>query len=185
MNNVNALDRMLRALLGAIFLELAFFWLAGGWQIGAYLMGAVLIVTAAIRICPLYRLIGISTANSDAKAPGKAIVAIAVVLLIVVVAGGSYASMFFTRKLFLEDFNTMNNYYKQTLFLTGKNEREKAITNYTGLLPAYQRFQEKYSAYHPYVLKRDSQLNSDLVRVAAMFSGYSIQTVKRPEVLNE
>jgi len=170
MKNVNALDRILRALLGVVFLELAFFWLAGGWQIGAYLVGSILVVTAAIQFCPLYRFIGISTVHGDTKIPGKAMVAIAGVLLIVVAAGGSYASSFFTRKLFLEDFNAMNNYYKQTLFLTGKNEREKAIANYESLLPASQRFQEKYSAYHPYALKGDGQLNSDLTRVADMLS---------------
>jgi hypothetical protein len=170
MRNVNALDRMLRALLGVIFLELAFFWLAGGWQIGAYLVGAILVVTALIRFCPLYRVLGISTVRGDAKGPGKAMVAIAAVLLIVVVAGGSYASSFLTRKFFLGDFNAMNNFYKQTLFMTGKNEREKAVANYESLLPAYQRFQEKYAAYHPYALMGDGQLNADLARVAGIFS---------------
>ena len=46
----------------------------------------------------------------------------------------------------------MNNFYKQTLFLTGKNEREKAIANYEKRLPAYQQFQGKYTAYHPYAV---------------------------------
>lgn len=173
MSNVNVLDRILRVLLGVVFLELAFFWLAGSWQIGAYLAGAILVGTAAVRFCPLYRILGISTVHGDARGPGKATVAMAAVLLVVIAAGGSYASGFFTRKLFLEDFNAMNNYYKQTLFLTGKNEREKAIANYDVLLPAYKRFQEKYTAYHPYALKGDGQLNSDLARVAGMLSGAS------------
>jgi hypothetical protein len=41
---------------------------------------------------------------------------------------------FFTRKIFLEDFNVMNPFYKQTLFLMGKGERDKAITNYGQLV---------------------------------------------------
>lgn len=170
MKNVNTLDRLLRVVLGAILLELAFFWTAGGWQIGAYLAGAILVVTAAIGFCPLYRAIGIATVHGPARSPGKTTVAIAVALLIVVLAAGSYASSFLTRKLFLEEFNAMNNYYKQTLFLTGKNEREKAIANYESLLAAYRRFQEKYSAYHPYALKGDARLNPDLARVAGMLT---------------
>ena len=173
MNNVNTLDRIVRSLLGVVLLELAFFWLAGGWQIGAYVAGAIMIVTAGIHFCPLYRILGINPAAGVAKGPGKAMIAIAGVLLAVIIIGGSYASNFFTLKLFLEDFNAMNNYYKQTLFLTGKNEREKAVANYESLLPAYQRFQQKYSAYQPYALKGDGQLQSDLARVADMFAGVS------------
>jgi hypothetical protein len=56
------------------------------------------------------------------------------VLLLGVALGGSYASYFFTRKIFLEDFNARNPFYKQTLFLTGKGERDKAIANYDQLV---------------------------------------------------
>jgi hypothetical protein len=177
MKNVNVLDRIFRALLGVVFLELAFFWLAGGWQIAVYVVGAILLLTAAIRFCPIYRVLGVSTLRGEPKNPGKAIVAISAILLIVMVAGVGYASSFFTRKIFLEDFNAMNNFYKQTLFLTGKNEREKAIANYESLLPAYKAFLEKYSVYHPYALKGDGQFNSDLTRVADMLT--SVNTLVR------
>lgn len=169
MNNISTLDRMLRAILGLALLELAYFWLAGPWQIAAYAAGAILIVTAAIRFCPLYRACSFSTARGTT--PGKGATVLAIVLLAAVAIGGSYASSFFTRKLFLEDFNVMNNFYKQTLFLTGKNEREKAIANYESLLPAYKQFQEKYSAYQPHALKGDGQLQSDLARVGGMLAG--------------
>lgn len=169
--NVKPLDRFLRALLGVAALELAFFWLAGAWQIAAYVVGAVLIVTAAFRFCPLYRILGIRPIDVDAKGPGKVAAAITAGLLLALVVGGSYASNAFTRKVFLEDFNAMNDFYKKTLFLTGKNEREQAIVNYESLVPAYQRFQQKYSAYRPYVLKNDGQLGSDLVRVGGMIAG--------------
>jgi len=121
MANLNTWDRMVRALLGLVALELAFFWLAGGLQIAAYVVGAVLLVTALVRFCPLYRVLGISTLSRAGRGMGKAMGAVAVVLLAALLAGGSYASIFFTRKLFIEDFNVMNNFYKQTLFLTGKN----------------------------------------------------------------
>ena len=171
MANLKTWDRLVRALLGLAVLELAFFWLAGGLQIAAYVVGAVLLVTAVIRFCPLYRVLGISTLGRDGKGMGKAMGAVAVVLLATLLAGGSYASIFFTRKLFIEDFNVMNNFYKQTLFLTGKNEREKAVANYEKLIPSFQKFQEKYTTYHPYALKGDTKLGPDLVQVAGMISG--------------
>ena len=171
MANLNTWDRMVRALLGLVALELAFFWLAGGLQIAAYVVGAVLLVTALVRFCPLYRVLGISTLSRAGRGMGKAMGAVAVVLLATLLAGGSYASIFFTRKLFIEDFNVMNNFYKQTLFLTGKNEREKAVANYENLIPSFQKFQEKYTTYHPYALKGDTKLGPDLVQVAGMISG--------------
>jgi len=173
MSNISQLERLLRAFLGIAFLELAFFWLSGGWQIGSYIVGAVLIVTAGISFCPLYKILGVSTIQRNAKGPGAIPVVIASVLLVSLAVGGGYASSFFTRKLFLEDFNAMNNHYKQTLFLTGKNEREKAIANYERLLPAYKNFQDKYSAYRPYALKGDEKLDADLVRVSSMLSSVS------------
>jgi hypothetical protein len=171
MSNLNTPDRLLRALLGVVLLELAFFWLGGGWQAAAYAAGAIMLATSALRFCPLYRVFGLSTASGATNGSGKTLIAVGAILLLAVVFGGSYASVFFSRKIFLEDFNVMNNFYKQTLFLTGKNEREKAIANYDKLLPAYEVFQGKYMAYHPYALKRDGQLNSDLVRVAEMLQG--------------
>lgn len=164
-------DRIARTFLGVASLELAFFWCSGVWQIVAYLLGVILLFTAAIRFCPLYRIFGIKTIQPKEKRLGKVSLAISWVLIIAVLVGGSFASNFFTRKLFLEDFNAMNESYKQTLFLTGKNEREKAIAKYDSLLPAYRGFQEKYSAYHPYTLKNDGQFNSDLARVSEMILG--------------
>jgi hypothetical protein len=173
MKNVKPLDRLLRALLAVAAIELAVFWLAGTWQIVAYVVGAILIVTAATGFCPLYSILGIRAVDKGAKSPGKAKAAIAAVLLVVLAAGGSYASYTFTRKLFLEDFNAMNDPYKKTLFQTGRHEREKSIANYEALLPAYQRFQQKYSAYQPYALRSDKQLSPDLVRVAGIIAGVS------------
>lgn len=171
MRNLNTLDRLLRALLGVFFLELAFFWLGGSGQVAAYVVGAILLATSALRFCPLYAILGLSTASGNSSGSAKAWIVGGWILLLALVVGGSYASMFFSRKIFLEDFNLMNNFYKQTLFLTGKNEREKAIANYDKLLPAYQQFQEKYTAYQPDALKRDVQLNADLVNVAGMLQG--------------
>lgn len=173
MTNLNTWDRLIRALLGLVALEAAYFWLAGNGQLAAGAVGVVLLVTALVRFCPLYRVLGISTLSRDARGSGfgKGMGAVAAVLGLVVLVGGSYASAFFTRKLFIEDFNAMNNFYKQTLFLTGKAEREKAIANYDRLLPSFRAFQDKYTAHRPYALKGDAKLGPDLAQVAGMIVG--------------
>jgi len=131
------------------------------------------LATSALSFCPLYKVFGLSTASRTTKDPSPAWRVTSAILLLVVAIGGSFASMVLSKKIFLEDFNVMNNFYKQTLFLTGKNEREKAISNYEKLLPVYAQFQGKYTAYHPYAVKRDGQFNSDLSRVADMLRGVS------------
>ncbi|MDO8277935.1 MAG: DUF2892 domain-containing protein [Burkholderiaceae bacterium] len=183
MKNVNAIDRIVRLLLAVVFLELAYFWLAGGWQIASYVAGAVMLATAAIGFCPLYRFLGMSTAAPSGKAPGAVLLAAASLLLIGVTVGGSYASAFFTRKLFLEDFNSMNTFYKQTLFLTGKNERKQALDNYEKLLPAFQEFQKKYTRYQPHALKGDAQLPLDFANVAKMLA--AVDTLVRSGDLHQ
>jgi hypothetical protein len=178
MNNLHPIDRFARALAGIALLELGYFWLAGAWQIGAFAVGAVLLVTALVRFCPLYSLLGVRTGSTKSlktAAPGKTLPVLAGVALVAVLVGGSYGSHFMTRKLFLEDFNAMNDHYKQTLFLTGKNERAKAAEKYDLLLPAFARFQAKYSAYRPYALKNDTQLSADLLAVQGMLQGVNEQ----------
>ena len=170
MKNINSLDRFLRLLAGVALLELAYFWLAGATQLVIAAAALVLLGTAATRFCPLYRALGLSTTKAQSTAwNAKAVIAGTVVLASVLV-GGSYASAFFTRKIFLEEFNAMNHFYKQTLFLTGKNERESALLNYGSLLINYQAFQNKYTRYQPYALKNDTNLATDLENVARMLT---------------
>jgi len=171
MNNVHPLDRLLRALAGVMLLEAGYFWLAGTGQIVAYAAGAVMLVTASLRFCPLYRILGISTSGGSSGTSGTTWNVITVIAIIAAALGGSYGSQFFTRKIFLEDFNAMNDHYKQTLFLTGKNERAKANEKYDLLLPAYAAFQSKYADYRPQVLRTDTRFTDDLTSVAAMLKG--------------
>ncbi len=170
MNNINTPDRIIRALLGVALLQAGFFWLAGIWKTVAYAAGAIMLVTALLRFCPLYRIMGISSVGKGTKPPGAVMGILGVVLVLAAAVGGTYASNFFTRKFFLEDFNAMNDGYKQTLFLTGKGEREKANTQYDRLIPAYLAFKAKYTAYQPYAIRSDSRLNADLKTVADMFA---------------
>jgi len=170
MKNMHSVDQFIRLVLGIVLLQLGYFWLGGTWQWVAYVAGAVLVLTASVRFCPLYRLIGVSTASTAPSTPRSGWLALAAVLLLAVVVGGSYASAFFTRKLFLEEFNAMNHFYKQTLFLTGKNERETAIANYEKWGTEFGVFKKKYTSYRPYALRSDQQLAPDLQSVAVIMA---------------
>lgn len=169
MPNVRTIDQFVRLLLGIALLQAAFFWLQGVGQVVVWVAAAVMLATATLRFCPLYRLLGIRSCPAGTVKAGWRIAA-ALVLLAALV-GGSYASMFLSKKRFLEDFNAMNTHYKMALFFTGKADRPVAQGHYDKLVPAYQQFQAKYSAYQPYVLRGDAQLQTDLQAVAGMVQG--------------
>ncbi len=62
--NVGKLDRMVRALAGAVLLALAFGHLGGlaapwDWVLGV--AGFVLLATAILSVCPVYALFGVRT----------------------------------------------------------------------------------------------------------------------------
>lgn len=56
-SNINSIDRVLRLIIGISLLALVFWGPKTYW---GYL-GIILIVTAFINFCPLYKLIGVST----------------------------------------------------------------------------------------------------------------------------
>ena len=138
MNRLSGWDRFARFLLGTVALQAAVFWLGGLGQLLAYAAAGVLLTTALLNACPLYRLLGRQTCTVPGApaTPARRWTVLAALLLLGVAVGGSYASVFFTRKAFLADFNAMNHEYKQTLFLTGKAQREPAVAHYERLLPA-------------------------------------------------
>ncbi|ABU60222.1 MULTISPECIES: DUF2892 domain-containing protein [Roseiflexus] len=59
--NEGPLDRGIRAVLGIVALVAAFTLLSGVWQIVAGVVAFMLLVTAAIGVCPLYSVLGINT----------------------------------------------------------------------------------------------------------------------------
>ena len=63
--NVGATDRIVRIVLGVVLLS-GYFWLSSGARWLA-LVGLVLIVTASISFCPLYKVLGINTGAPAAK----------------------------------------------------------------------------------------------------------------------
>ena len=172
MKNILPIDRFLRLLLAILLFEGAYFWLSGTPQILAYLAGAVMLVTGVISFCPIYKVVGMGpSAASCNRMPALWIRVVAVLALVGAVVGGSYASAMFTKKFFLEDFNAMNHFYKQTLFFTGKAEREKANANYDQWVPAFENFEKKYSVYRPYALRSDIRFEADIAQAKAMMLG--------------
>lgn len=165
--NEGIIDRLIRLLLAEIFFILAWFWFGGTLQIVFYVLGVMMLATAITGFCGLYKVFGFNT-NKINKKISKVILAIFVVIFLIIAAAGSYYSDFFTRKLFLEDFNVMNNYYKQTLFNTGQDKRLESIVNYDKLALEYASFSEKYSKYHPRVVAKDNNFNSDLAKVSGL-----------------
>ena len=63
--NVGSADRIIRIILGLVLIALAFMsgWGTLGTIISA-VIGCVLVVTALVRICPLYSLIGVRTCKT-------------------------------------------------------------------------------------------------------------------------
>ena len=61
--NVGTIDRILRALLGGGYC----IWRSSAaclFKLGASVIGVVMLSTAALRICPLYSIVGIKTCRS-------------------------------------------------------------------------------------------------------------------------
>lgn len=162
--NENLTDRLLRGVLAEVFFITGYFWLAGVWQAVAYIMGAATLITALTGFCSVYSVAGVDTKKSFTAPKKYLIFGLAAVLVVLPLAGG-YASSFFSKKFFLEDFNYMNNYYKQTLFNTGQEKRQESIENYNQLVSAYAEFKDKYAKFRPVSLRGDNKLTDDLERV--------------------
>lgn len=61
--NLGSIDRILRLISGVALIVLAKMGIIGWWG----WLGVVLLATALIRFCPLYRLFGISTCHACRK----------------------------------------------------------------------------------------------------------------------
>lgn len=162
--NVGKWDKKVRIVLAVVFGLVAFYWVSGAFAVLFWALAAVMLITAITGFCGLYKLIGVSTFVLEEKCPAVPIRIAFVVFVLALLTVGGYYSNFFTKKFYLEDFNRMNNFYKQTLFFTGQEKRADAVENYQKLIFAYTPFAAKYEAYHPYALHGDKQLNDDLKR---------------------
>jgi len=65
-SNESTIDRIIRAVVGVIALIVAI--VVGMGSVGGILLvvvGGILVVTAAVGFCPLYRILGLSTARAS------------------------------------------------------------------------------------------------------------------------
>jgi len=170
LKNEGTIDRLARLLIAEIFILGAFFWFGGAWQIIFYVVGIISLVTSITGFCALYKVFGIRTFGIETKPTSIYIKAVFAVLFVVIAIAGSYYSAFFTKKFFLDDYSRMNNYYKQTLFYTGQDKRAEAVDNYNKLIAEYSVFLSKYTAYHPYAIKSDTQFNADIEKVSSIIN---------------
>jgi hypothetical protein len=164
--NESVLDRLARLFLAELLLVGGYYWLGGAGQIIVMAFGTVLLLTAAIGFCGLYKLIGLDTKKIYPNNPSKILLALIVLVLIALPIVGSYYSSFFTKKIFVEDFNHMNAYYKQVLFNTGQGKRAESVDNYNKLVADFSAFQNKYKAFKPVIIRGDKKFDTDLVEVA-------------------
>lgn len=167
--NTGGVERLRRIMLSLILFVVGFFWFGGIVQIILFALSGIMLLTGLSGFCPLYTLFGIQRYKKDSKIPKICWIIFTIVFLLVSI-GWSYASVFFSKKFFLEDYNKMNNYYKQTLFNTGKEKRPESIANYDALVSEYAIFSEKYTKYHPYSLRFDTNLNNDIAKISTVIA---------------
>ena len=63
MTNTHSIDRILRVLIGIALLASLYLYGQTTWTYVAAAVGAVLLLTAVVGFCPLYRIVGINTAG--------------------------------------------------------------------------------------------------------------------------
>ncbi len=167
--NIGLIDSLIRLLVSEILLIISYLWLGGTLQIILFIVALLLMITAITKYCFLYSLIGINT-NKGLKNT-KLTKIIFSLLGIIVLSIGIYYSIFLSKKIFLDDFNRMNEYYKQTLFNSGLEKREETLSNYNKLVEEYSKFENKYKTYKPYSIKSDTEFNKDLIEVEGIIRG--------------
>lgn len=161
-------DRLVRLLVAILGIAWWYLWLHGTVQIVVYVIGVIALFTSITWFCGLYTLLKISTYKHQKVKTWKTI--LWVILIVVVWWIFVFLSNFFSKKIFLEDYATMNDSYKQLLFNSGKEKRTESISYYEKLIPAYTQFKKKYTNYKPYALKGDIQLNSDLEKIGTLLN---------------
>ncbi len=67
-HNVGTIDRLVRGIVGAVLLlGWVLGWFGGAWAVILGIVGIILVATALVGFCPLYRLIGMSTLPASSK----------------------------------------------------------------------------------------------------------------------
>ncbi len=164
--NLGKLDRLIRIVLAEILFILAWFWLYSWWQTVFYILTLIMISSAITGFCFIYKIFSFKTKQDTSRLVDNILLIIFLALAII----GPYYSSLTTKKIFLEDYNSMNHYYKLTLLDTGQKKRADSIDNYNKLIKSYSLFFNKYSQYHPRAIANDRQFNPDLNKVLSLIS---------------
>ncbi len=165
LKNEGIMDRFCRGLIGVLLLIGAFFWLSGLIKILAYIFGIYLAATAAFGFCPIYLFLTHSSFNRSYEELNKPKIKSLIITIIIILIAGSIISHFWTKSIFLKDFNDLNSDYKQVLFNAAQEDREMSIRNYGLFSDKLDSFYDKYSAYRPFIIKRDGQFGNSLNEV--------------------
>lgn len=167
-NNAHAIDRYLRIAASIILFTIGYFWLAGFVQFILLSCSAIFLITGLSGFCPLYLLIGLHTKASCSYTIGKTAHISSIFILLLLLAGGISGSIFFSNKIFLEDFSKVNTPYKQVLFQTGQGNRELSNTHIINFSSSFDSFRTKYTSYTPFSLRNDSSLQKDFAHIATL-----------------
>ncbi len=162
--NINGIERLARVIISIALFIIWYFWFSGIIEILLLLASTILVGTGIFWFCPLYVPLGVQRYKKDEIVSKFSWSMFAIIFLLTSI-WWAYASIFFTKKFYLENYNVMNNSYKQTLFNTGKDKRTESITNYDQLVKDYAIFLNKYTSYQPYTLRYDSNFNTDLKKI--------------------
>jgi hypothetical protein len=75
---------------------------------------------------------------------------------------GGIVSDFWTTRIFLGDFASINGPYKDALFLTGQGKRDEALQALAQYADEYERFTKKYAVYRPVVVRGDGEFERSM-----------------------
>lgn len=160
----------MRVFLAELCILIAFFWRTSEWQILLYLVAVVLLVQAATGVCGLYNLLRWNTCEM-VKRKNKNLTAIVLVLAVIIAAIGGYASAVLTRNIFIQDLQSFQEPYSQTMSGLEKGEKADAFASWDRMNSSFSSFERKYSNYRPVAVRFDGQLSGDLQNITYLLRG--------------
>lgn len=168
--NEGGWDRITRLMLGEGLLLVAMFWTTGMLQLLIGVFSVILLLTGISGFCLIYTFFGMNTCSTEAHIlPLKKKILLGT-LLIAIFLGGFVGSNFLTKKIFLEDFQKMNNAYKQALYNTGLEKKSESEQYYATFVMEFRSFEQKYQTYHPYAIVDGSEFEKQLGQISTLIS---------------
>jgi hypothetical protein len=168
--NLGTVDRVIRIFLAELCVLAAFFWRTGEWQILLYLVAVVLLVQAATGVCGLYNLLRWNTCEM-VKRKNKNLGPIVLILALFIAVLGGYGSAIITKNMFIQDLQSFQEPYSQTMESLSKGDKADAIASWEKMNSSFSAFETKYSRYRPVAVRYDSRLSGDLGNITTILHG--------------